>query len=466
MNMSKKVVSALLAGCMVATFAACGGTEKPANGASAAGTDSSAAETPEVSAAEGSGDLQGKSITFTMQKYGSDASAQEKVLKEMTEAFKAETGITVNYSIIDWGQALTKLTLACTGGEAPDVADIFFTPSMAKIGNGQYGPADVTAVFEELGGEDAYFDSILDEVRIDGKVYGIPWRMDTRCLVYNKAHFEEAGITAPPKTYDELVEVAKKLTQTDANGNITRSGIVFGGDARFDQAWFSLLAGHGTSVMNDAYNEFTFNSEAGTQATQFMYDLINKYQVTTKNVIDPSFNSGTEFQAEKASMVWGQNADFMTAIEANAPQLKDVTMSAVMPNLTGEGVSSIAFTAPISIMNTTPERAAAEEWLKYFCSTEGQIKFCSAVNLINARKDVMEDEFYSGEWMKAFPEQANRSIYGDPAIPTWSQIDAFPNGPLNSMLTNIIGGADIQKEMGACEEKVQAIYDKNEVALS
>ena len=136
-----------------------------------------------------------------------------------------------------------------------------------------------------------------------------------------------------------------------------------------------------------------------------------------------------------------------------------------MPSLTGEGPSSVVFSAPICIMNSTKERAAAEEWLKYFCSKEGQIKFCSSVNLINSRKDVMEDEFYQSDFMKTYPEQAERAIYGDPAIPTWSQIDAFPNGPLNTMLTNIVGGADIQTEVDNCLKQVQEIYDKGEVDL-
>ena len=287
-------------------------------------------------------------------------------------------------------------------------------------------------------------------------------------MVYNKAHFEEAGLDpdSPPTTYDELIEAAQKLTQTDANGNITRSGAILPvGQARFDQGWFNFLAGHGSSVMNEDYTEFTFTNDAGKQATQFMFDLINEYKVCTPNVIDPSFDSNTEYQAEKASIVLGANADFMTAVQANAPQLEEVTASAVMPNLTGEGVSSVAYTAPICIMQNTQEREAAEEWVKYFCSTEGQVQFCSAVNLINARKEVMEDEFYQSDWMKTFGEQADRAIYGDPPIVTWSQIDAFPNGPLNTMLTNIAGGADMDTEMESCLEEVQAIYETNEVVL-
>ncbi len=47
---------------------------------------------------------------------------------------------------------------------------------------------------------------------IDGKFYGIPTAAQAIPLVYyNKDLFEQAGISAPPKTYDELIEDCVKL---------------------------------------------------------------------------------------------------------------------------------------------------------------------------------------------------------------------------------------------------------------
>lgn len=405
--------------------------------------------------------LDGKTITFTMQKYGSDPAAQDKVLQEMTAEFKEKTGITVNYSIIDWGQALTKLTLACTGGEAPDVADAFFTSSIVQMGQGQYGPMEISDLYEELGGDEAYFEAAVEEVRVNDGIYGIPWRMDTRVVVYNTEHFAEAGIEAPPTTYEELIEVGKKLTQYDDNGNITHSGFVWNiFDSRFDQTWFALLAGHGGSIMDEGYQNMAFNSPEGAESLKLMYDAINEHKICTASVIDPSFKAEAEFMAEKASMVIGVNADFRTTIEAQAPQLVDKIATAVLPSKTGEGVSSIAFSAPICIMNTTQELEAAREWVKYFCSTEGQIKFCSAVNLINSRIEVMADEAYSDAFMSTFPLQANRAVQGDPPIPVWSQLDAFPSGPLNMMCTNVIAGMDVQEAMDACDAECAKILEQ------
>lgn len=402
--------------------------------------------------------LAGKTITFTMQKYGSDPTAQETALNEMVADFKEKTGIIVNFSLIDWGQALTKLTLACTGGDAPDVCDAFFTASMVQMGQGQYGPAEITDLYQELGGDDAYFPAAVEEVRVNGGIYGIPWRMDTRVIAYNKQHFQEVGIVKLPTTYEELIDVGKKLTKYDDAGNIIRSGFVWNvGDSRFDQTWFSLLAGHGGHIMDSEYKHMAFNGPEGLTSLKLMYDAINLEKICTPSVIDPSFKAINEYMAEKTSMVIGVNADFMTSIMSDAPQLADKTGSAVMCSTTGEGVSSIAFSAPICLMKTSKEPEAAREWIKYFCSTAGQLKICSAVNLINSRKEVMADDFYGSEWMKTFALQAERAVQGDPPIPVWSQIDAFPSGPLNTMCTNVIAGKDIQASMDECQAECEKI---------
>jgi multiple sugar transport system substrate-binding protein len=60
----------------------------------------------------------------------------------------------------------------------------------------------------------------------EGKQCGLPILTDAFALVYNKKMFADAGITAPPKTLDELTEVAKKLTVKNPDGSIKRFGFV------------------------------------------------------------------------------------------------------------------------------------------------------------------------------------------------------------------------------------------------
>ncbi len=65
--------------------------------------------------------------------------------------------------------------------------------------------------------------------KVKGKVYALPFGITTRGLIYNKDMFKAAGIVdengeaKPPKTYDELREAAKKLTDKSKN----QYGIMF-----------------------------------------------------------------------------------------------------------------------------------------------------------------------------------------------------------------------------------------------
>ncbi|MDP0984076.1 extracellular solute-binding protein, partial [Klebsiella variicola] len=46
-------------------------------------------------------------------------------------------------------------------------------------------------------------------VDYDGKIWGMPWILDTKYLFYNEDMLKQAGISAPPKTFEELAEQAK-----------------------------------------------------------------------------------------------------------------------------------------------------------------------------------------------------------------------------------------------------------------
>src|SRR5512136_3013089 len=57
------------------------------------------------------------------------------------------------------------------------------------------------------------FPSAWHGVTRNGKVYGMPWLMDTKYFMYNKDILNKAGITAPPEAWEELVDQAKIITQ-------------------------------------------------------------------------------------------------------------------------------------------------------------------------------------------------------------------------------------------------------------
>ena len=94
--------------------------------------------------------------------------------------------------------------------------------------------ADVVYSLSDLPGmEDMiekYRPYMMENVNmVNGKVYNLPFGMTTRGLIYNKDMFKEAGIVdengeaKPPRTYDEVREYAKLLT----NESEQKYGIIF-----------------------------------------------------------------------------------------------------------------------------------------------------------------------------------------------------------------------------------------------
>ena len=63
--------------------------------------------------------------------------------------------------------------------------------------------------------------------RTGGKTWGIPFQRSTIVLYWNKELFKEAGLDPEkgPANWDQMVEYAKKLTKTDASGNVTQWGV-------------------------------------------------------------------------------------------------------------------------------------------------------------------------------------------------------------------------------------------------
>src|SRR3712207_9419812 len=48
----------------------------------------------------------------------------------------------------------------------------------------------------------------------DNKLYGLPKDHNTLAMFYNKDMLQQAGVTTPPKTWDELRAAAQKLKTT------------------------------------------------------------------------------------------------------------------------------------------------------------------------------------------------------------------------------------------------------------
>jgi len=59
---------------------------------------------------------------------------------------------------------------------------------------------------------DDFAPGLIAPMKLDGALHGIPVRHATNALIYNEALLEERGVTKLPTTFEEMAELARKLT--------------------------------------------------------------------------------------------------------------------------------------------------------------------------------------------------------------------------------------------------------------
>ena len=209
--MKKKVISIILAAFTAASLAAgCGNITSSTSSETNSATDSAKAEdSSDVSSQMGGTeqsvgeqeDSDENAQTITMMCW-----YQEDVMDEVIDAIntKLDGKYKVEYTYITNSDYNNVLSTQLAAGEGPDViADGANFPARIKAGN----LVDLT----DTGLADGFSEEGLSLCSQDGKIYGVPCYGWFAGVFYNKDLFEKAGITELPMTFDDFLNVCRKL---------------------------------------------------------------------------------------------------------------------------------------------------------------------------------------------------------------------------------------------------------------
>lgn len=112
-----------------------------------------------------------------------------------------------------------------------------------------------------------------------GGVYGIPSDVDTRALFYNadllkRAGFvDERGEARPPRTWEELADMAVALTERDANGRITRLGFA----PNYGDAWLTMYGySNGGEFVSADGRRCTLDNPRVVQALEWVVSVYDR----------------------------------------------------------------------------------------------------------------------------------------------------------------------------------------------
>ena len=186
-------------------------------------------------------------------------------VKAMTADFeKANPGVKVNLEFVSYEALHNKIVTSEAAGHGYDVVlfDVIWPAEFATNHILRNITSDIPQSMI-----DKVWSGAWTTVKYKDQYYGIPWILDTKYLYYNKKMLQEAGISNPPTTWDELAKDAKIIKDK----GIVKYPMVWS----WQQAeaimcdYTTLLSAYGGSYF-DQNNNPTFQTGGGLKALQYM----------------------------------------------------------------------------------------------------------------------------------------------------------------------------------------------------
>ena len=209
----------------------------------------------------------------------------------------------------------TKLPTAFASGEGPDIFIISPGDFLRYYNGGVL--KDLTPFIDDATKAD-FPPSVIANRMVDGKIFGVPMEVEPMAMYYSVKAFEEAGLNENdvPKTWEELLEVAKKLTTPE------RFGVMFETTPGYYQnfTWYPFLW-QGGGDFQTADGKSAFDSPATVQALKFWQDAI-KTGVAPRQIMgagghDTPANLGSGYVAMQNVGIWG-----ISQLQANNKDFK------------------------------------------------------------------------------------------------------------------------------------------------
>lgn len=248
---------------------------------------------------------------------GGPVASQSKWFEDTVNSWNATHDVKIRLQYVPTGEYMngTKLPTAFASGQGPDIFLISAGDFLRYYNGGAL--ADLTPYMDAKARAD-FPESVIATRMVDGKIYALPMELEPMAFFYSIEAFEKAGLNEHdvPKTWDSLLEVAKKLTTSK------RFGVLFDTNPGYYQnfTWYPFMWEGGGDIVGKN-GKSAFNSPATVAALKFWQDAVKSGAAPRTLLGGGGFdivpNLGSGYCAIQNCGSWG-----IKALKAGAPNVK------------------------------------------------------------------------------------------------------------------------------------------------
>ena len=371
----KKIVCLFIVAILLVCIAGC------TQGSPEANTDSRSTPSTESSSPDNAADSDSVDLEVWVR-----ADFYEILLKAADKYMASHPGVTFN--IVQPSDMSDQFALALSSGETPDIVsmDCVLIPYYASIG----ALADITDRFNALAYSSTYSGGLVELAQYEGKQYAVPFAPDVSVMLYNKDHFEAAGLDPEvgPATWDELIEYAQLLTDEEHYGYVFGAGDP--GTMMF--TYVPYIWSNGGDVMNEDGTKSMLDQPKSVEALQLMCDLVSKYKVCPEGITSYGWTESQDaFLSGKASMIVLGSGAVWSMLTGQYDINAGICL---IPSADGENYSSFSGGDSLAIVNDCENVEAAWDFIQYCQSEDVQVEEMAQYGQLPSRSDLFDNKYF------------------------------------------------------------------------
>jgi multiple sugar transport system substrate-binding protein len=295
-----------------------------------------------------------------------------------------------------------------SANRAPDVVrmDIAWVPEFSQSGLLQPLSSyddfeDVTQTLQSNTGSAGYYE---------GAHYSLPVNMNTKVAIFNRALLAKAGLSEPPATFQEVIELARKERYLIGIGGL--------------ESWSSLpyIYALGGRMTDDSYTRATgyLDGDATVKAVEQLL-LLYKEHLIERTVINGGADNWEGVKSGKVLVT--DDGPWFYSVFQGKELARTINATIAVPFPPVFGPASILGGEDLVIMKGSKSSEQAWIFMKWMINTQSQIAM-SQTGLIPTNLEAKEIKVQGESFIHPFAEALNHTFLRPP-VKNYSRIDAI-----------------------------------------
>jgi len=305
--------------------------------------------------------------------------------KTIAEFETAHPGIKIEPVLVARKDHWTKFVAAAQARKAPCIVSVDLTTAAY---NGYLMPLDTYWNAEPASFRKAWSEDMLKAMRWKGRLYGLPIWGGTYAEIYNRDLVTKAGLdpSKPPKTFDDYMTWAKKLTGDDH----WATAVLGGKTDTTTRVLLTWIWANGGEAFNADMTEATFAKNPKSLAAIKAYLSLAKNGLAAPAPTTTNYLEQTNLYAQ-AKIATMRNAYWAIAkVVGDNPSMNGKSFVAPIPaNVPNAPTLATVTASSISASCTHPEEAW--KFIKFDADRKWSIERAKVANWMPLRNDLADD---------------------------------------------------------------------------